>query len=80
MTEIYNRQPPLQELVGNGWLLLALKDPDSEAIHMFEPGRGWVCWEGPISRLGEVGRSSDYYSGTMEPLDPVLIKQPESDR
>ena len=37
LTRIYQRQPPLQELIGNGWLLLSAKDPDSGAIHVFTP-------------------------------------------
>lgn len=77
ITEIYQRQPPLQELIGNGWLLVAAKDPDSDAIHMFDPAQGWVRWEGPMEQLRTVKRSSDYYPGTMDPLDPVLIEQAE---
>jgi uncharacterized protein YbcC (UPF0753/DUF2309 family) len=77
LTEIYLRQPPLQELVGNGWLLLAAKDPDSERIDQFKPDRGWVEWQGERSRLPLYPRSGDYYPGTMEPLSPVLIEQEE---
>ena len=33
LTAIYERQPPLQELIGNGWLLLAAKDPDHSVFH-----------------------------------------------
>ncbi len=77
ITEIYKRQPPLQELIGNGWLLVAAKDPDSDAIHMFDPARGWVKWEGPVSKLPVVRQSADYYPGTMDPLAPVLLEQPE---
>lgn len=75
LTAIYKRQPPLQELIGNGWLLLAAKDPDSDAIHMFDPAKGWIRWQGSVTPLTQVKRSSDYYPGTMEPLEPVLIEQ-----
>jgi len=75
LTAIYQRQPPLQELIGNGWLLLAAKDPDSDAIHLFDADKGWIRWRGPVSPLPTVRESRDYYSGTMEPLDPVLIAQ-----
>ncbi|MCK7577475.1 MAG: DUF2309 domain-containing protein [Chromatiales bacterium] len=46
ITAIYQRQPPLQELIGNGWVVLAAKDPDSPAIHLFDPARGWLPWAG----------------------------------
>ena len=75
LAAIYRRQPPLQELIGNGWLLLAAKDPDSDVIQMFDPAKGWVRWEGTATPMPMVDRSSDYYSGTMGPLEPVLIAQ-----
>ena len=78
LTEIYTRQPALQELVGNGWLLLSAKDPDSEAIHVFDPSRGWNLWQGEHSELPTVGKSSDWYSGRSEPLDPALIEPEEN--
>jgi len=77
LTEIYMRQPPLQELIGNGWLLLSAIDPDNGEIHIFDPERGWVQWDGPRSELPMVKRSSDYYPGTLDPLTPVLLEQPE---
>jgi len=73
LTAIYHRQPSLQELIGNGWLLLVAKDPEAPRIHGFDPARGWVPWTGPRTPLNRVARSADYYPGTLEPLDPVLI-------
>ena len=73
LTAIYERQPPLQELIGNGWLLLAAKDPDSPEIQIFEPARGWVEWHGPGWPLPRVSRSSAHFMGFLEPLDPILI-------
>jgi uncharacterized protein YbcC (UPF0753/DUF2309 family) len=73
LTAIHARQPPLQELIDNGWLLLAAKDPDSTALHLFEPGLGWVEWQGPGRPLPRVSRSSVHFMGFMEPLDPILI-------
>lgn len=75
ITEIYMRQPPLQELIGNGWLLVSAKDPDSEDIHIFDPAKGWVLWEGEQNKLDNVERSADYYRGQREPLPPALIAQ-----
>ena len=73
LTAIYERQPPLQELIGKGWLLLAAKDPDAPEIRIFEPARGWVEWQGPGRPLARVSRSSAHFMGFMEPLDPILI-------
>ncbi|HBE93668.1 MAG TPA: DUF2309 domain-containing protein, partial [Gammaproteobacteria bacterium] len=73
LTEIYMRQPPLQELVGKGWILLSAKDPDSEEIHVFDPENGWSRWDGKVSDLPRVRTSSDWYEGLMEPLTPALI-------
>ncbi|MBT2969603.1 MAG: DUF2309 domain-containing protein [Candidatus Thiodiazotropha sp. (ex Ctena orbiculata)] len=77
LTTIYTRQPPLQELVGNGWLLLAAKDPDSERIDLFDPARGWVEWQGAVTPLPRVARSTDWYDGHIDPLDPALIESGE---
>lgn len=77
LTEIYLRQPPLQELVGKGWLLLSAKDPDSERIDVFVPSKGWVRWQGKVTQLPMVDQAVDWYSGHMDPLEPVLLKQPE---
>jgi uncharacterized protein YbcC (UPF0753/DUF2309 family) len=75
VTEIYQRQPPLQELVGRGWLLLSAKDPDSDTIHSFDPAKGWILWQAEQPELKIVPRSADYYKGTREPLPPTLIAQ-----
>jgi len=73
LTEIYMRQPPLQELVGNGWILLCAKDPESESIHIFEPDLGWVEWSGKRASLPVVSRSSEWFMGHTEPLSPSRI-------
>ncbi len=77
LTTVYMRQPPLQELIGKGWLLLAAKDPNSEAIHLFHPAKGWCRWQGKPQQLAQVKRSADWYSGQREPLPMSLIEQPE---
>ncbi|MBF0369404.1 MAG: DUF2309 domain-containing protein [Magnetococcales bacterium] len=77
LTEIYMRQPPLQELVGNGWLLLSAKDPQTDAIHLFDPKKGWVPWQELPRPLPTVERSKDWYQTSRTFLSPVLIRQPE---
>jgi hypothetical protein len=76
LAAIYSRQPPLRELIGNGWLILAASDPDSGALHLFRPDSGWEPWNGEIRPPRQVQRSADYYPGTMEPLPPVLLQAP----
>ena len=78
LTEIYLRQPPLQELVGNGWVQLAAKDPASPAIHRFLPGTGWVRWEPPARPPARVARSPEAYLGHRGPRPPVLLDAAES--
>jgi len=76
LNSIYGRQPPLQELIGNGWLILAAIDPDAGDLHLFRPESGWEVWKGSDRELPLVGRSEDYYPGTMDPLAPVLLEAP----
>jgi len=76
LTAIYQRQPALQQLVGNGWLLLSAKDPDSADIHIFKPQQGWVPWEGERTPLATVDSSMDWYRGQRDHLPPALIRQP----
>lgn len=75
LTAVYLRQPPLQELVGNGWIQLAAKDPDSDAIHRFVPGTGWVKWQPTRVDLPTVNCSTDWYRGQRDALPPALIER-----
>ncbi|MBF0284706.1 MAG: DUF2309 domain-containing protein [Magnetococcales bacterium] len=76
LTAIYQRQPALQELVGNGWLQLAALDPVDGGIHLFRPGEGWRPWRGSAEPPPRVRRSSEWYAGHDGPLPPALIAQP----
>ena len=75
ITAVYQRQPPLQELVGNGWVIVAAKDPDSGAIHLFDPTAGWLPWDGNVD-VKTVKQSADWFAGNREPLPPVLLERP----
>lgn len=77
LSAIYQRQPPLQELVGNGWLLLSAKHPDSGAIHTFDPAQGWLPWQPQDAPPPSAARSQDWYRGHSGPLWPALITTPE---
>ena len=75
LSAITARQPALAELVGNGWVQLAAKDPDSVEMHFFEPDRGWVSWQGNNAPLPVVERSADWYAGHVDALAPALIRR-----
>lgn len=74
---IYQRQPALQELIGNGWILLAAKHPVAAQIQCFDPAHGWQPWtETNVAALPEVERSVDWFAGQRDTLAPVLLKRP----
>lgn len=75
ITAIYQRQPALQELVGNEWIVVAAKDPDSADIQLFDPKKGWLLWHGNAETLPSVARSIDWYAGKRDPLPPALLQQ-----
>jgi uncharacterized protein YbcC (UPF0753/DUF2309 family) len=75
VTAIYRRQPPLRELIGRGWILLSAIDPDSGALSVFEPDRGFVPWR-PGPPPPKAAASVDWYDGHSGPLTPALIEIP----
>ncbi len=79
LTAIYQRQPAIQQLVGNGWLLLSVKDPETGKIYTFAPESGWTPWQLPQAADEQtqppVEKSEDWYSGHYDHLPPVLLKQ-----
>ncbi len=77
LTRIYQRQPPVRELVGNGWVQLVAMDPDSGDFHWFDPQHGWTPLETDESDLPKVDHSADWYTGSTEPLRPALIRTAE---
>ncbi len=74
LSAIYARQPVLQELVGNGWVQLAVKDPDSPAIQRFVPGSGWVAWHATGTLPPTAPSSGDWMRGHRDALPPALIE------
>jgi uncharacterized protein YbcC (UPF0753/DUF2309 family) len=77
LTAIYQRQPPLQELVGNGWVQLVAMDPQSGEFHIFAPETGWLPWQPDDKAIPTVKRSAEWYMGSSEPMRPALIKTPQ---
>ncbi|MBS1140408.1 MAG: hypothetical protein H6R13_1861 [Proteobacteria bacterium] len=72
LTAIVSRQPPLQELINNEWIILAAKNPLSGAIHSYCPRRGWRAWSGKAV-LPQVAHSADWFAGESQPLPPAII-------
>lgn len=72
LSAIVSRQPALQELVGNGWIILAAKNPSTATIHLYCPRRGWLAWSG-AGVLPQVGRSADWFAGETGALAPAVV-------
>jgi uncharacterized protein YbcC (UPF0753/DUF2309 family) len=75
LTAIYQRQPAVQELVKNAWLQLVAIDPESNEMHRFIVGTGWLKWDSAGPALSRVQRSAEWTRGQREPLPPVLIER-----
>ncbi|AXS81388.1 DUF2309 domain-containing protein [Dechloromonas sp. HYN0024] len=72
LTAILSRQPPLQELINNEWIILASKSPLTDAIAQYCPRRGWLPWSGKAV-LPQVARSADWFAGESEAMTPAII-------
>ncbi len=72
LSAIYARQPVLQELVGNGWVQLAVKAPDAPLLQRFVPGSGWVAWQ-PAGAPPRAPTSAAWTRGRRDALPPALI-------
>ncbi len=72
LTAIVQRQPALQELIGNAWIVVAAKDPVSGAIARYCPRRGWLPWSG-LAVTPQVGNSAEWFAGQAEALAPAIV-------
>jgi hypothetical protein len=77
LEQIYGRQESLRELIGGGWVHLSAKDPDSGEIFVFQRGVGFVRWQPGDVELPLRDNSPDCYRDEIQPVAPMLIKQPE---
>lgn len=71
---ICERQAPVRELVGNGWLQLASLHPETGEIQTFERGHGFIPWSDPDGELPAVEHSFDWYRGHTQPLPPARVR------
>jgi hypothetical protein len=70
---IVERQPAVAELVRNEWVRVSTVDPDTGAIHTFDPQRGFVPWKSS-AEVPIVPRSVGWYHGRREFVSPALIR------
>lgn len=75
---IVARQPALQELVGNAWVLVAAQDPHSGEIHRLLPGRGWIPWQASVAAAApaQAEDSNAWFAGKSAALPPALLARP----
>ncbi|MFC5300021.1 DUF2309 domain-containing protein [Azospira restricta] len=71
---IYARQPPLAELIGNGWINVAVQEPASGALFSFDPVRGWLPWHGDGAPVPRAPSSAAWLGDHREPLPPALLE------
>jgi len=74
LTAIVGRQPPLQQLILNEWILVTAVDPDSGVISLFKPDQGFIPWQGEVTPLATVDKSADWFLGQREPLPLAQIR------
>jgi hypothetical protein len=73
LLEIMNRNAGIGNLIRNGWVQLAVLDPNSSQIHLFRQGQFQLYR--PESRiLPEVDYSIDWYRGWREHLGFALVR------
>lgn len=73
LTAIVDRQPALQELIGNAWVTVAAQSPRSGEIRRFVPGQGWRLWQGEAV-LPQVRQSAEWFAGQDQALAPALLQ------
>ena len=76
LEQIYHRHAYLRQLLDNAWVLLAVKPPLRNEIHLFKPTHGFVKWDGMVQPLAQAASSSAWYAGHDDYLPPAWI-QPE---
>jgi hypothetical protein len=61
-------------LLDNGWVLLAVKPPARNEIYVFQPGQGFVQWQGTVHPLPQVQHSQEWYAGHHGHLSPAAVR------
>ncbi|WMP16058.1 putative inorganic carbon transporter subunit DabA [Thiothrix lacustris] len=71
---IHRRDAYLRQLLDNGWVLLAVKPPARNEIYVFQPGQGFVQWQGTVHPLPQVQHSQEWYAGHHGHLSPAAVR------
>jgi uncharacterized protein YbcC (UPF0753/DUF2309 family) len=75
---ILARRPPLAKFVRNEWVRLALLDPDSPAVRVYQNGR-FELYEPEAVRLPRAPSSADWYRGWRDHLEFAEVgKEPHA--
>jgi uncharacterized protein YbcC (UPF0753/DUF2309 family) len=74
MRSIMARNPGIQRLIDNGWVQLALLDPDSPQLHRFHQG-DFAPYQPESTELPSALSSIDWYRGWREHLGYALIQR-----
>ena len=76
--EIYGRQPGIQQLLDNEWVILIVHDPATGDLLRFVPGVGFEKWDdSELQEVPEVPESFDWFKGKYQCfLPPARITEP----
>lgn len=73
LASIMARQPLLQRLIDNEWLVLMSIDPTSGDIQIYEPKIGFTQWQEPLTPVPNVSSSIEWCGHSREPCPPALV-------
>jgi hypothetical protein len=72
MLGIMDRQPPIAQMIRNGWVQLATLSPSGPEIHVFN-GKSFAPYKPEHDSLPQVATSHDWYAGKREHLGFALL-------
>jgi uncharacterized protein YbcC (UPF0753/DUF2309 family) len=73
MLRIIDRNEMIGRMCRNGWILLAVIDPESHAIHVYEDGR-FQPYQAQATVLPKTSSSVDWYRGWRDHLEFAVIE------
>lgn len=73
LAAILARQPALQALIGNAWIILAAADPGDGSLQRYCPRRGWLPWSGRAV-APQVVDSAEWFMGECGALPPAILR------
>ncbi len=73
ITRIMNNSPAIKRMVENSWCFLAILDPDSPELVLYEKGK-FVPYEPHNLQIKEMQNSRQCYEGRRGPVDIAFVK------